>query len=166
MTATATEIAALVVPFVSAVRTVFSTMVGVPITIRQPYLKNDPVVEYDISGIIGFSGGISGSVVLNFPLDAAAGIVKAFTGSPVDTEGPDFSDAIGELANMVAGAAKTSMGQNANISTPTVVRGKGHTIARLSDVPSIIIPCGTEVGDFAIEVNVKRAATHHHRHGG
>lgn len=158
MSSTATEIAGLVVPFVASVRTVFSTMVGVEITVRQPHLKKDPAVEYDLSGIIGFSGGISGSVVLNFTTASAQGIIKAFVGSTVDPESPDFADAIGELANMVAGAAKTEMGENANISTPTVVRGRGHTIARLSDVPCIVIPCKTDMGDFAIEINIKRAA--------
>ncbi len=158
MTAAATEIAGLVVPFVSSVRSVFSTMVGLEIVVRQPYLKTDPVAVYDISGIIGFSGGLTGSVVLNFTTAAAEGIVKSFTGSPVDVNSGDFADAIGELANMVAGAAKTELGQNANISPPTVVRGSGHSIARLSDVPCIVIPCRTEAGDFAIEVNIKRAS--------
>jgi chemotaxis protein CheX len=157
MTSTATEIAALVVPFVSSVRTVFSTMVGIDISVRQPHLKSDPVHTYDISGIIGFSGGISGSVVLNFPAAAAAAIVQAFTGSPVSVDSPDFADAIGELANMVAGAAKTELGQNSTISTPTVVRGSGHSIAMLTDVPCIVIPCRTEMGEFVIEVNIKCA---------
>ena len=32
----------------------------------------------------------------------------------------------------------------------------GHQIARLSDVPCIVIPCVTPAGDFAVEVNVKQ----------
>ena len=63
MTSTATEIAALVVPFVSSVRTVFSTMVGIDISVRQPHLKSDPVHTYDISGIIGFGSPLMRTVM-------------------------------------------------------------------------------------------------------
>jgi chemotaxis protein CheX len=64
---------------------------------------------------------------------------------------------VGELANMIAGGAKKDLGCVASISCPSVVIGPGHTIARLSDVPCIVIPCKTPVGDFAVEINIKPA---------
>ncbi len=158
MTASATEIAGFVVPFISSLKTVFGSMVGVEITVRQPFLKEEPVESCDVSGIIGFTGGLSGSVVLNFSNAAAAGIVQAFTGTPADVDGSDFADAIGELSSMVAGVARSELGLSANVSAPTVVRGGRHSIARLTDVPCIVIPCGTKVGGFTVEVNVRRGA--------
>jgi len=67
----------------------------------------------------------------------------------------DFADAIGELANMIAGSAKKDLGHTASISVPNVVIGGGHIIARLSEVPCLVIPCRTPVGNFAVEVNIK-----------
>jgi len=62
---------------------------------------------------------------------------------------------VGELANMIAGSAKTSFGGGTNISVPSIILGSGHTIARLHDVPCLVIPCHTPAGDFAVEVNIK-----------
>ena len=148
----------LIVPFVNSVRQVFSTMVSVPTTVKPPHLKSSqPGPSYDVSGIIGFSGEVVGSVVVSFERSAAIKLVAAFAGMEIAPESPDFADAIGELANMIAGSAKKDLGATASISVPSVIIGAGHTVARLSDVPCVVIPCTTPVGDFAVEVNVRTA---------
>jgi chemotaxis protein CheX len=146
----------LIIPFVNSVRQVFSTMVSVPTTVKPPHLKGSPGPSYDVSGIIGFSGDVVGSVVVSFEKSAAVKLVAAFAGMEIAVDSPDFADAIGELANMIAGSAKKDLGSAASISVPSVIIGAGHTVARLSDVPCIVIPCTTPVGDFAVEVNVKQ----------
>lgn len=145
----------LIVPFVNSVRSVFATMVQVQTTVERPCVKSHPGVSYDVSGIIGFSGEITGSVVVSFQMSAAAKLVAAFACAELEPGTPDFADAVGELANMIAGGAKKDLGCMASISCPSVVIGSGHTIARLSDVPCIVIPCKTPVGNFAVEVNIK-----------
>jgi chemotaxis protein CheX len=146
----------LVIPFVNSVRAVFSTMVGVQTTVNRPSFKSEPAPSFDVSGIIGFSGDVIGSVVVSFQKNAAAKLVQAFAGVDLPFESADFADAIGELANMIAGGAKKDLGANASISTPNVVIGSGHHIARLSGVPCLVIPCSTPVGDFAVEVCIKQ----------
>ncbi len=145
----------LIVPFINSVRQVFATMVKVPTTVERPHLKTQPAPQYDVSSIIGFSGDIVGSVVVSFQTEAAVQIVSAFAGMPIDPNSPDFADAVCELANMIAGSAKKDLGCNASITVPSVVIGRGHSIARLSDVPCLVVPCKTPVGDFAVEVNIK-----------
>lgn len=146
----------LIVPFVNSVRSVFSTMVGVQTTVQRPRLKAHPAPSYDVSSIIGFSGAVAGSVVVSFQKSAAEKLVAAFAGQPVGVDSPDFADAVGELANMIAGGAKKDLGGAASISVPSVILGTGHTVARLSDVPCVVIPCTTPVGDFAVEVNIRQ----------
>jgi chemotaxis protein CheX len=146
----------LIVPFVNSVRNVFNTMVGVQTTVERPGIKAEPVVSYDISAIIGFSGHVIGSVVVSFQKAAAVELVKAFAGMEIDPNSPDFADAVGELANMIAGSAKKDLGGAASITCPSVILGSGHIIARLRDVPCLVIPCHTPVGDFAVEVNMKQ----------
>lgn len=145
----------MILPFVNSVRSVFTTMVKVSTSIGKPYLKKNPAPSYDVSSIIGFSGDITGCVVISLQMKAAEQLVSAFAGAPTQADSPDFVDAIGELANMIAGAAKKDLGHAANISIPSVIIGAGHTIARLSDVPCIVIPCQTPCGDFAVEVSIK-----------
>jgi CheY-specific phosphatase CheX len=57
---------------------------------------------------------------------------------------------------MIAGGAKKHLGNAASITVPSVIIGSGHQIARLSDVPCVVIPCTSPVGDFAVEVNIKQ----------
>jgi chemotaxis protein CheX len=151
--------AKLIMPFVNSVRSVFATMVKVPTTLGKPHLKTEACASHDVSSIIGFSGDIVGCVVVSLQMKAAEQVVSAFAGMPIAATSPDFADAVGELANMVAGAAKKDLGHAARISIPSVVIGAGHIIARLSDVPCIVIPCQTPVGDFAVEVSIKAVAS-------
>ncbi len=145
----------LIIPFVNSVRAVFSTMVGVATTVQRPHVKMQPAPSYDVSGIIGFSGNITGSVVVSFQKQAAEKLASSFAGTELTLESADFADAIGELANMIAGNAKKDLGTLASITVPNVVIGTGHTIARITDVPCVVIPCTTPVGDFAVEVNIR-----------
>jgi len=95
---------------------------------------------------------------VSFQREAAESLATAFACTPLKLTDPDFADAIGELANMIAGGAKTQLGSLASITVPRVVIGSGHVLARLSDVPCIVIPCKTPVGNFAVEVNIKKLA--------
>jgi len=149
----------LIIPFVDSTRDVFTKMVGVKAEMGQPHLKDNPTPSYDVSGIIGFSGDLVGSVVVSFQMQTARKLVASFVGSDLDPSSPDFADAVGELANMIAGSAKKDLGGlTANISVPTVIIGSGHMVARLNGVPCVVIPCKTPVGDFAVEVNIKPTA--------
>jgi chemotaxis protein CheX len=138
-------------------REVFNTMVGVATTIGKPHLKMQPAPTYDVSGIVGFSGNVVGSVVVSFQSSCAVALVKAFSGTELALNDPDFADAIGELANMIAGAAKKEFDLICNITVPSIIIGCGHTVARLSGVPCVVIPVSTPVGEFAVEVNIKPA---------
>ena len=151
----ASPTAQLIVHFITSIREVLRTMANVTVTVGAPALKKTPLTSYDVSGIIGFSGQFVGSMVLSFQQSTAEAIVNSFAGMPIAPNSPDFADAVGELANMIAGSAKTSFGGGTNISVPSIVMGPGHTVARLHDVPCLIIPCHTAAGDFAVEVNIK-----------
>ncbi len=94
-------------------------------------------------------------MIVSLQQAAAVKLVTAFTGMEMDPSSTDFCDAIGELANMIAGSAKKDLQLLASITVPTVILGNGHKVARLSGVPCIVIPCHTPAGDFAVEVNIK-----------
>lgn len=147
--------------FTSSIQNVMSMMVGLEVTIDEPVIKNNiPTPLYDVSAIIGFSGEVTGSVAISFREKAAVGVIEAFCGEALEMHSEDFADAAGELANMVAGNAKKNFGLEASISIPSVIIGPGHSVARLSDVPCIILPCRTDIGDFAVEINIKAVTTH------
>ncbi|MCC5785975.1 MAG: chemotaxis protein CheX [Phycisphaerales bacterium] len=151
--------ARFITPFIQSVQNVFSTMLQLPMQIGEPRVKAGKNTGYDVSGIIGMSGDVVGSVVLSFPDDAAKRVVALFAGEELGTDSPDFADAIGELVNMVAGGAKANFdGAKVSISCPSVVVGSGHLIANTSDVPVIEIPCMTDCGEVAIQIAIKTNA--------
>jgi len=67
----------------------------------------------------------------------------------------DVVDAVGELTNMVAGAAKAKLEElNLSISLPNVIIGLGHEIHFPSNVTPISVPFTCEWGALAIEVGL------------
>lgn len=145
--------------FAESVRSVLPTMVGVAVETGPLARKQPDDRKYDVSGVIGFSGEIAGSLVIRFPLPVASALVAGLTGGvafPPDSG--DFADAVGELANMIAGAAKSRFGQSASISVPVVIVGAGHAVPALSDCPALVIPCDCTHGRFVLELNLKQRA--------
>jgi len=145
-----------ITPFVTSSQNVFSTMLQIQLNINEPRVKQSNEPRHDVSGIIGMSGDVVGSVVLSFPNETAESVVSLFCGEDVTSESPDFADAIGELVNMICGGAKAMFpGKSVSISCPSVVMGHSHTIASQSDTPCVVIPCSTDCGDFVIEVAIR-----------
>lgn len=147
---------ALIATFVHSTQNVLSTMVGMESTIEKPEIRDEHQTSFDVSGIVGFTGEVVGSVVVSFHEKTAINIVNAFTMEEYDVDSDDFADAIGELCNMIAGNAKKDFGLQANISIPNVVIGPNHKISRMRDVPCFVIPCRCPAGAFSVEVNIKQ----------
>lgn len=141
--------------FVGSIINVFKTMLDQDVKVEKPVLKTADLVTAEVSGVIGLSGEVQGSVVLSFEKEAACNIASKFAGTELTLESPDFSDAIGELANMVAGNAKKDFsGYEASISLPSVIIGKGHTVSQSKACPYLVIPCNTDMGSFNVEVAI------------
>lgn len=149
--------ASMITPFVSSIQNVLSTMLQLNVTVGDPTVKTDPQPTHDVSGLIAMSGEVVGSVALSFPEETAVALVSIFVGERLEPSSPDFADAIGELANMVSGGAKAMFPANkaVSISVPNVVVGAGHTVARRSDIPCVLVPCETDCGAFVIEIGLR-----------
>lgn len=155
--------AAFITPFIASIQNVFSTMMQLKVTIGEPHIKTDANTTYDISGIIGMSGDVVGSVVVSFPAATASSCVSLFSGTQLEPGHPDFADAIGELVNMISGGAKGMFQgkKKVSISCPSVVVGKGHTVARQKDTPCVVIPCVTDCGELVIEIAIRETPQAH-----
>lgn len=149
--------ASFITPFIASIQNVFATMMQLQVSIGNPSIKTDATTTYDVSGIIGMSGDVVGSVVVSFPKETAAACVALFAGQQLPSDHPDFADAIGELVNMISGGAKGMFTgkKKVTISCPSVVVGTGHTVARQKDTPCVVIPCTTDCGDLVIEIAIR-----------
>jgi chemotaxis protein CheX len=146
-------------PFVNAVVNTLETMAGKTPVRQAPSLKNDNCAKGDISGIIGFAGkDVHGSVALSFPQETALKIYSLMVGDVATKISNDVQDTVGELANIVAGGAKTEFdkqGMAFHISIPTVVVGQNHTIIHKGNTPVVLLPFRLESLEFVMEISLK-----------
>ncbi len=142
-------------PFIKATMETFKTMVNMKVTPGKIILKDKSSLPHDVSGIIGLSGGAKGSVALSFPRMSAMAIARSFIGeTTIDSN--QMADAIGELANIVAGVAKRDLSQyKINISLPSVIMGDNHAIAGPVDSINLIVPFDCEGGRFDLAICFK-----------
>ncbi len=142
-------------PFLIAVQKVFDTMIHLPFTLGKPTLKADKISSYEVSGIIGISGGVVGCVVISLSEKIAIQLASALLGEEITEVDDACTDAIGEIANMISGNAKNGFPiDNTSISVPSIVIGK-HKLNYPTGIPIISIPCETSQGKLAIDVGLK-----------
>jgi chemotaxis protein CheX len=142
-------------PFLNASISVFSTMLGVNLSRGEPYLKNGAQPNHEVSGIIGLSGKGRGMVVVSMCREVALGAASKMLGETCTEINADVSDAVGELTNIIAGAAKAKLEDLCmSISLPTVVTGKSHCIDFPKNTMPICIPFDCAWGTVTVEVGI------------
>lgn len=106
--------------FVDAVRNYFEPCGG-NLVVRAAYLSAESTPElYPYIGLINISGAFSGQVYLSAPEGLLRHLLRCYL-EPNTTE-ENLLDAIGELANTLAGSARRHFGAELEISVPTVFR--------------------------------------------
>lgn len=142
-------------PFLSATMSVFSKMLGCTLTRGQPYVKSKVQPDLDISGIIGLSGKAKGTVVLSLCRNAALRVTEVMLGERPDSCNDDVADAVGELANIIAGSAKAQLEHLAlSVSLPSIITGKGHCVEFPRNVAHFCIPFTCDWGEISVEVGL------------
>lgn len=148
--------------FAESVRNVFTTMVRTDVSVGEPVVTSE-LQDCDVSALISMSGDVMGTFALRFPAPVASALVARFTGGKCVFGSADCTDALGELANMVCGAAKARFtGKNVSISTPSVVAGPGHALAPPHQSAWVSLPCASPIGEFSIVIAIReQPATRH-----
>lgn len=143
-------------PFIKATLETFKTMLNLELKTGTPGLKSEALHSYDVSGVIGLSGEAQGIISISFPKILALKIVSILLGEEIKIVGPELTDGIGEIANIIAGHAKQYLTQyKLSISLPNVVVGSGHRIEVQTGVMTIVVPLICNLGEFAMEVALK-----------
>lgn len=142
-------------PFISSLQNAFQMMAGCKPRRGDLRLSGPNCPTHEVSGIIGLSGHAAGMVVLSLSESLALRVTSVMLMSDATEVNSDVVDAVGELANMVAGAAKAELAEyELCVSLPNVVTGLGHQIRFPSNVTPICIPFETEFGPLTLEVGL------------
>ena len=142
-------------PFIASLSKAFRTMLDCEVHRGPLALTVEKTQRHGVSGIIGLSGNAVGMVVLSLSAEVAKKAASAMLLCETDEIDADVIDAVGELTNMVAGAAKAELvGLNLMVGLPSVVTGANHVVRFPSNVTPICVPFTTEWGDLALEVGL------------
>lgn len=141
-------------PFVESIDNVFTTMLQtVP---RRAALR---VSDRNGSGaaltsLIGITGQVHGVVVLRFPPETALSLASRMLMSECAEVNDDVVDAISEVVNMVAGAAKAKFQCDPplQLGLPTVVDGANYRVKYPSKSVWLEIPFESDAGSFTLEL--------------
>ncbi len=142
-------------PFIRSLNNTFRTMLSCELTRGTLSLVADRAPIHEVSGTIGLSGRAVGTVVLSLSRGVALRAASHMLLCEATEINDDVTDAVGELANMVAGAAKAELEDlQLSISLPNVITGRDYEIRFPSNVTPICIPFDTGWGPLSLQVGI------------
>lgn len=154
----------LIQDFIDVTGDVLSTMASFDVKAKEVQEINgqsdlkDLITCLDITGVLGFSGGRRGSLLVTLSKSIAFRAVGGMLGIEFTKIDSDVRDGVSELVNMIAGGAKTklqSKGIDFDLSIPNTVIGEGHQITSAAATTRTRVNFESDLGVFFIEVYLK-----------
>lgn len=147
----------LTMPFIQSTTTVFSKMLGWNLELEATESSNRFQSNHDVSGIIGFSGALRGTIVIGIDQEVALAAAAFFGGKPTAIDA-GVMDMVGELANMIGGSAKDRLiTSGVNLGLPTVICGKGHRVSNDPGATVELLSFTCPHGPITVEVGIRFA---------
>lgn len=150
-------------PFLFSLANTFETVLGCSIQRGSLKLRDGSRAAHEVSGIIGLSGEIAGMAVLSLSRSLALKAASTMLMTDAQEIDEEVIDAVGELTNIVAGAAKSDLGPyQLSIGLPSVITGPNHCVRFPSNVTPIVAPYKSGWGPLTLEVGLaaKEAESH------
>ena len=145
----------LINPFIDATKSVLKTMASIEARSGAPYLKKNNLAKGDVTGLIGLTGKVGGSLSVTFTEASILSVVSKIFGEEMKEMNDEIKDAVGEITNIISGQARHKLeksGMSLRAAIPTVITGKNHTITHITPYPVYAVDFGTDNGEFTIEV--------------
>jgi chemotaxis protein CheX len=145
----------LVDHLVVATKEVFEKMVFRAITACPPIDGTAARSPSNVVATVSFAGHRRGLVAFHSSLDAARDIAGAMLGVPIETVNGDMADAIGEIANMIAGSFRTKLAATepaSAIAVPSVTIGLDFCTRYGGNVRRVL--CPFQMGEQSIYVEL------------
>jgi len=117
---------------VSSTHEVFSTMIPMEIKSDGSFYQKEDMISTDVISLVSFTGEHSGILAIFSCKEIALKITSNMLGIEVTEIDQDAKDAMGEVANMIAGTLKNKIFEKfgaMHLSVPIVVAGGDLTIS-------------------------------------
>jgi len=145
-------------PFIEATVSTYQMMCELePVRDGKLELKSEGFIDnYDLIGVIGLSGTVRGAVLMTMEVETGCEVVSKFLGEEIKEVNADLMDAVGEILNIIAGAAAAKLEGKVDLALPTVLVGQGQQVHSKHSSPWVIIPMKfPNGGKFNIEVTME-----------
>jgi chemotaxis protein CheX len=150
-------------PFITSTIRVISTMSSLQPVAQRPRLKQDLRVYADVTGLIGLMGeGVEGTLAISFEAPCILRVVSNMLGAEVKTLNHQIEDAVGELTNMISGAARADLearGYSFRLAVPSVITRTGQRFATTLRSPVVQVPFQTDFGALFVEAGLNPTAS-------
>ena len=141
-------------PFVGAASEILSLEMHETIARGDLRLENGPYLTDDVTVILSLIGRVTGTVFFSMSNECATQLASALMGEQFEGLDRLAQSGIAELGNVITGRASMKLaeaGYESNISTPSLIIGKGATISTL-EYPRLIVPLNTSKGPIVIHL--------------
>ncbi len=134
---------------------VFSTMLMVELEVGEPLEGRGGDILANITSMIGLGKDIRGMLAVHCPGSVARNITGSFLGMDVTEIDEDVKDAIGEIANMVAGNLKVAFaehGKKIELAIPTTIVGDSFRTSGMFGARRVIVHFKMDGETFMMEL--------------
>ena len=144
-------------PFSEAAYSVLEAEVGITPQRGKIALQRSAATADDVTVLISMVGEVKGVVLYGLSERTAINLVSRILGQPFDAFDDLAQSGIGEIGNVITGQASNRIaaaGFEVNISTPTMILGKGTLISTL-DFERLQVPLESELGTLQIHLALR-----------
>lgn len=146
-------------PFIDATGEVFATMLECQPKMGKIRLPSPADKTSNVTAVIGLSGTVRGACSLSFPPGTGTQIARRILHTEDALADAEIIDALGEVANMVAGCAKAKIvGGDIAIGLPTIIRGENYVLEHPTGSVTLVVPFESPLGAFQLNVTFARGA--------
>jgi chemotaxis protein CheX len=152
MTITTSEIGE---ELINGTRDVFSTMLMTELETVETICNKRVDIDSNLTSMLGLGGGLRGVLAVHCPAMTAQKITGVFLDMEVDEINDDVKDAIGEIANMVAGNLKVACMKNdinIEIAIPTSIVGSSFAVSGIAEANRVIVKFAMNEDFFWVEL--------------
>lgn len=149
----------LVKGLIKDVQDVFINMVGVEDLLHLP-IQIDVTTHFKkcVTAMVGLAGTYNGLVSVHLPWPLAISFTSLMLGMEVTEIDDDVNDAMGEIANMIAGSFKQHLskgGSDIHLSTPSVINGTDYVVSSGNKLENITLKFATDEEWFMVALSIE-----------
>ena len=138
---------------------VFLSMLSLEVVPGEPLHEFSNAHTHTVSGMVGMTGLYKGALAIHASIEVAKKITSQMLFMDVEEVDEDVLDAMGEMANMLAGNMKTALsnnGKDIELSVPSAVTGDHYSLDIKNTGEHLIVPFSTDIGEFSVQFNFEK----------